>query len=262
MLGKLLKYEVKSTAKTYLPILAAFLVLSVFERLFMNVGETEIIAFDILGGLVTAAFFIIIIFVLPCLPIVSGAMRFGKNLLGNEGYLTNTLPVKTSTHILAKIIASFIWIFGCVIAAISALLILFLGSEQMEEIISGFREAFDLLSEAFSNNPLLVLLIIITVITAYISSLMLIYASICIGHLANSGRKIKGVLAFVGLSIGSSIVMSTIMQILDASGTLSSLDTIDSTYASMWVMIVNSVVLSAVYYLITHNVLKKHLNLE
>ena len=68
------------------------------------------------GGLIlgVVAFLIIMLFVVLNVAAICGMFfyaisRFKRNLLGDEGYLMHTLPVKTRDNILSKSIVSVVW---------------------------------------------------------------------------------------------------------------------------------------------------------
>ena len=93
MLGKLLKYEFRATARLFLPIYAAIAILAGLMLLLRALPDdaTGVSFLTFMVGLlyVVAAFGL---FVTTVVVLVS---RFYKNLLGAEGYLMFTLPVTT-----------------------------------------------------------------------------------------------------------------------------------------------------------------------
>ena len=105
MLGKLIKYDLKSMNR-FLIILHAFLLLiAVLLRVFVT-SRIQLQTDE--GSLLFA--FAILAYVLAITGIAFGtaiviAVRFYKNLFSDEGYLTWTLPVTPGTHLLAKTIS-------------------------------------------------------------------------------------------------------------------------------------------------------------
>ncbi|MEG2857647.1 MAG: hypothetical protein RR994_03400, partial [Clostridia bacterium] len=106
MLGKLLKYEMKSTARIFLPLYGCIVVFAAIVRAFMqiNTGAGSRLL-NILSGLSVFLYVAIIIstFVITLIVLIQ---RFYRNLLGDEGYLMHTLPVRTRQQIGAKLIAA------------------------------------------------------------------------------------------------------------------------------------------------------------
>ena len=111
MLGKLLKYEFKATSRILLPLYGALLIFAFIVKIFIGT-KLDGVNMDFLGGIpavvsiftygaTMAAVFIVTIFII--------IQRFYKNLLGDEGYLMNTLPVSTTSNISSKLISAIIW---------------------------------------------------------------------------------------------------------------------------------------------------------
>ena len=110
MLGKLIKYEFRATRRTMLPLYAALLCVALLTRLSMSAlsapgggahhGFLNFVAgiMGMLFGLLTFALGFITLFLM--------AQRFQKNLLGDEGYISFTLPVTVSQNIAATLMVS------------------------------------------------------------------------------------------------------------------------------------------------------------
>ena len=128
MLGKLIKYELRATRRTMLPLYAALLVIALLTRLsmsslFVQNGMAHhgllnfiAVALGTAFGLLTFAVGFITLFLM--------AQRFQKNLLGDEGYISFTLPVTASQNIAAKLITSIVWFFSSFVVEILATIIL------------------------------------------------------------------------------------------------------------------------------------------
>lgn len=117
MLGKLLKYELKSTAKFFVPMYIAILVITTLNTIFIRKNvfvEAQGIINMVIGGLFIA---------ITTLTIVIIVKRFKKNLLGDEGYLMFTLPVNSSSLILSKYISALIWVLLTMIVTAMAVII-------------------------------------------------------------------------------------------------------------------------------------------
>ena len=108
MLGKLMKYEVKSCGRIFFPFYIMVLVFSMIAALFINFDnyEHDFSMVYIIGMLVVFALFVSAI-VLTILLIVQ---RFSKSLLEEEGYLMFTLPVSEKTLVLSKFLTSLLFI--------------------------------------------------------------------------------------------------------------------------------------------------------
>ena len=106
MLIKLLKYEFKSSARTFGLVYLAIFALCVLNGILSHfnqssVGETvQGIAATALIFFAAAAFLI---------NIVLSINRFGKGVYRDEGYLLHTLPVRADQILAAKLIPATLW---------------------------------------------------------------------------------------------------------------------------------------------------------
>ena len=134
MLGKLIKYEFKSTSRLMWYLYGALIIIGGLMGIMFRTNESGessamgyISMFGITGNndtlttifvILTGVYALLVqaIFIMTVIMIVS---RFYKNLLGGEGYLMHTLPVKTHNLIISKGIVAIIW---GVIAVISGIL--------------------------------------------------------------------------------------------------------------------------------------------
>ena len=92
MLGKLIKYEFKGTARLYLPFFALLVLLTVVNRfsLQFSVSHSEIMEIPSVLAMMLYIVAVIAIFVIA---MVATVQRFYKNFMTDEGYLMFTLPV-------------------------------------------------------------------------------------------------------------------------------------------------------------------------
>ena len=120
MLLKLLKYDFRAMWKQFSLIWGAALVLALVNRfvLFQDV-DSALLSQD---GLFMFAFMAVIVamFVIAIIFVVN---RFSKGLLGNEGYLMHTLPVRPWHLVASKLICGVVtWIVSGVVAILSPVL--------------------------------------------------------------------------------------------------------------------------------------------
>ena len=113
MLGKLIKYEMKSQGFMYAGIYIIVMILSIvtFGAYKINTAMggnpvfSTIYRFAIAGAVIALiAMFII--------TLVMSILRYRNNLLKDEGYLMHTLPVSAASLHFSKMIASIIWFAG------------------------------------------------------------------------------------------------------------------------------------------------------
>lgn len=138
MLGKLLKYELKHSARYVMTIYGCAAAATAFMFLGMLAKVTWI---SVVGSMVL--YFVGIIAVV--MTLVSVIKNFYDTLYGKQGYLTFTLPVKCSSLLISKIIVSFFWIIlSCVLMAVIFVLIWLNAKSQTNGSLDGIVEAIKL----------------------------------------------------------------------------------------------------------------------
>lgn len=116
MLGKLLKYEIKDTARIipFFYIITALVAAMVLISKKLGLGwfkTTSSVLLILVGIAVVIVTFVVVV------------LRFYKNLYSNEGYLMFTLPVKPQQLLISKTIVAFAWLVISMLVFVGALLI-------------------------------------------------------------------------------------------------------------------------------------------
>lgn len=221
MLGKLMKYDLRSGIRTFALIWIGLAALAAIN------GLTLRITFD--GDIQSKlARFIITVLPMVLLVVLYVAMgifmlvfiinRFYKGLLGDEGYLMFTLPVSVSEHIGSKLLTSMIFQIGSFAVAVlsGGLLLAVLAPANLREITAAVQDMTDYLA----GNPLpagtgwLVAEFAVYMLIGVAVTILQIYTAISIGHLAKKNRGWFALLAYVGISIAFSIIMNGCMSLL------------------------------------------------
>ena len=277
MTGKLMKYEIKSSMKLMAVIWAALIAASLLFSLSLHVltdiaverpggGISFAIGiFEFITGLMYFAVFVALI--VATLVIV--IMRFYKGLLGDEGYLMHTLPVKPWQLITSKgIIAALIVMISVLVAFLS---ILVLAGVSGHETIP---EMFGALGAIWEEEPRMVLVIveaIILLVLSVLKSVYQIYAALAIGQLANKHRILLSLGAYIGISMIMSILFLLIVAASDSVGTISWLsvfianndsDPFAISQMAIGIMFVLTAVQLAAFHVVTERILSLKLNLQ
>lgn len=259
MLGKLLKYELKATARIFIPIYIVLLSFSLINRLISSLSVSgpqtpQIISMFLYGSIMVAMFVITFIMMLQ---------RFYRNLLSDEGYLMFTLPAQTWKHIISKLLVAMLWIIGSGIAAFISIIIISVDRQVLIEVSLLFSNIAAYVNAA---TILLTVELLLLGLIVLASGVLIIYASISLGHLFNQNRIIA--------SIGAFLVLSTITQIIYAVITVifsnisfdvninSIEDIVPIIHVAIWLIFLFYGVLSTGYFLISNYILSKRLNLE
>ena len=277
MTGKLMKYEIKSSMKLMAVIWAALIAASLLFSLSLHVltdiaverpggGISFAIGiFEFITGLMYFAVFVALI--VATLVIV--IMRFYKGLLGDEGYLMHTLPVKPWQLITSKgIIAALIVMISVLVAFLSILVLA--GVSELETI----PEMFGALGAIWEEEPRMVLVIveaIILLVLSVLKSVYQIYAALAIGQLANKHRILLSLGAYIGISMIMSILFLLIVAASDSVGTISWLsvfianndsDPFAISQMAIGIMFVLTAVQLAAFHVVTERILSLKLNLQ
>lgn len=148
MIGKLIKHDLKAGARRmgniYLAALIACVAMLVSS--FINSGFLRFLC---------SAAVIIIAFVAVIVTFVSVVFGANKSLFGREGYLTQTLPVRTSSLIFSKWLTSSLWVlisYGLVVVAIVAVFIYWTSKNQegieVYDMVAAFLQSFGIGAES------------------------------------------------------------------------------------------------------------------
>ena len=218
MLGKLLKYELRATGRTFWPLFLGILLFGLINRYFYMgytnapglTGEIiQNISIFLYGALIMSSFVAILIVVIQ---------RFYRNLLGTEGYLMFTLPVKPWQLVFSKVIATFIWYIVASVVLVISLIFIFGELYMIDDIIYFFQyvfpeAAYELRMEFGIPWGLWVAEISVAGIISLVSSLLLLYAAISMGHLTVKAKKLSAFAWFLALNALTGIVTTVVYAI-------------------------------------------------
>ena len=219
MLGKLIKHELRATARTMLPLFAVLSVLSVVAGFSMRQIEfrQDMPAFVELVLLILFMAFFIVMIATVVMAFVIMVSRFYKNLLGDEGYLMLTLPVSAHSHIWAKLIVSGLWfvVTGVLVFVLMSVLLLIVSGSDIGYILStmpSFKEAFREFCaySGYSGLSLAVFIaeVIVVTLVGIVYTCLQFYTAMAVGHSFSNRKILYSVLAFVAISIVMSLVES------------------------------------------------------
>lgn len=256
MLEKLIKYEYKATARIFIPIYIALLLVAVINRVF-RIGNI-----DVAWGISTLALVGLFI-ALGVLTIIVIVQRFNKNLLGDEGYLMFTLPVKSEQLIVSKLIISIVWTIISGIVAFITFLILLGEASLFNEIFTNWNTIWTEFSIAVQeqmhvSSPILFIAMIVAILLlSYISFIFKIYLSLAAAQLPafNKHRGVVGFAAFFVINVVLSIC-SGIMELIIP-------DQLFNTFSSSVIVVfITALIVCIVLFIGIKWILDKHLNLE
>lgn len=263
MLKKLLKYDMKSMAKSLLPLYGLTIVMGLFNR-FTSFLASKFSFLKIVNGMVLV-FFVILLFGCLIYTFVVSIQRFYNNLIKDEGYLTHTLPVKKSTIVNAKLISSGIYSVISVICIVIAVLVRVYTKGCLTPVFDAFKA---LMQQAGYDGIIIILYVIITMVVSYFANLLMVYLAICLGQTQNEKKGmysvVYGIVVYVITQTISGIIMFPLMFMNN--GLMAELDkampSATSIYYLFGITLIVSLIFPIIYYVLSVKILDKKLNLE
>ncbi len=203
-------------------------------------------------------------------PFIFLTIRFYKTTATREAYLTFTIPTSTSSIILSKFIVYFVWVLVTFMAAYLSFFIIdtigYSGSDgPFHEVINGMVKSL------FEQPVRDIIVQIAALVLGLISTILSFFMAISLGQLVRNHRLLA--------SCGFYLVAYTIMQVINLIATLPLLKdmmTMSSEEAELEITLaqidsinlqaqITSIILTSIYivlfYIITHCMLEKKLNL-
>lgn len=275
MLRNLMKYELKATARIFLLLYGTVLALGLLNKIFFMVDIFDRnlpFPVELTAGLTMFMYFFVIgaIFVMTLIITIQ---RFYKNLLGDEGYLMFTLPVKPWQHIVSKMTIAVMWFIVSVFVTIFSGLMIGVSFDMLAEIPGIFSKIMEEFQEWFSFHWIFFLLeLFVLCLAGLCSGILMIYASMSAGHLFQKHRLIGSFAAFLVFNFLMQLVSGFFFIFLDAIGrknwklftNLSHFgpNSFMPLHIGMLLLVLWSLVICAVYFIFTNYILNRKLNLE
>lgn len=275
MLGKLIKHELRMTSRTFIPVYLLALFMSVMQRISVSLlNARELGQFDAafadsmfsISMIITFAYTISLAAVgfASAFFIIS---RFYKSMTTNEGYLTHTLPVKTSTLIWSKAITSLIWAISSILIIGITVLVLTVGTEAFQESVPSIINGFIDFIHSYSGEGNLFLLSIEWILSALSNGLFFIfsvYASIAIGQLCSKHRIAASLGAYflidMAVRFAKTLIRIPITQSAVAFNITDFVSLLSNRYLPL--SIVFTGILAMILYFVTWYIFTNKLNLE
>ena len=279
MLGKLIKYDLKSMSRAFVPMwilapiismLLSFSIRGMIEwtddpvlRRLLGAGNS--ILMIIMGLLFAAA-----IVGLLVMTIMFVVQRFWNGLLKEEGYLMFTLPVKVWELVVSKALAA--TLVSCISIVVGIFSGIILGVLSTNDIIHAFAYLWKyLLSDLIEVGPVFwinMMLFIIVLILGTAGSIYHAYAAMSLGHLFAVHKVVGSCVSYVGISIIVSVVKNIMSSIIyyvmpDGFSYINSYSMLEamSSLSLLYMMLTQSLEI-IIFHVITERILSTKLNLE
>lgn len=151
-----------------------------------------------------------LVFILPL-------VRYYKNMLTSEGYLTLSIPVTPAAHVLCKTLVAYIYQIGAICSFIISILILIIGEDAID-LYEAFKGAVsDVFRQIFQEQPVVVLDIILLIIAAVISpiaSILHYYFCLASGMLYGKHKLVGALITNIIINMVSSVLSGIVQFVL------------------------------------------------
>ncbi|MCL2631892.1 MAG: hypothetical protein FWD45_02215 [Coriobacteriia bacterium] len=277
---KLIKYELKATARIFLIAYAALIVVSIFSAVTgassqnstsgMITTQGQVIS-SILYSL-ASIIFVILSMGVTVVTMIIFVTRFYR-MFGSEGYLWFSLPVTANQHLICKVLVALFWtitsfnvLLGCAFMQIASV-----------AGIGFFYELADLWKSIVYQgmHPVLwIVCFMILSLSSITTSIMISYAAIAIGpSMVKSrfgGTMLAGLLIVICTQfvsrIMSTFTSNTLAQLMDQLNRISSNAAFSAALDDVFVYTtvvssLMSVIVSVALYILAHHFMSKRLNL-
>lgn len=258
MLWKLLKYDFRSMWKTFSLVWAACLVLALVNRFTLPFEEKTNVTIgpgDGILAFITALVFFGVLFAMFVAVMIFVIQRFYKGLLGNEGYLMNTLPVPTWQLVLSKLVCAVFVSIASMVITFLAFLVLVPIRWKMVFSLAFIQELW----QGLVGNPgaLLYLFEMCVMVALGLAMLILmVYLAMAVGQMF-SHRIVMSVAAFFALDV----LVTMYINLVDRLGVVDMVSRLGE-HGGLWTANAMILLPAAVLFLATSWLLKHRLNLE
>lgn len=261
MLRKLIGYEFRATRRIFFPAYLALLALSVLNA--VSFGLTSSLDDLSLPSGLLMMVYVVAIMAVAFLSLAYMIVRFYQNLLGDEGYLMFTLPVRPWQLLWSKAIVSTAWMAVSVILSGISIMIVTFGGLIADGEFGNLLQALPILWNGLASElggGFLVgvsLEVIVCGLIYVIAFCMHIYAALSLGQLFHRFRLGMSFVMYVVCSIVEQIVFVLLGNIHVEINVVQT-----GIMIAVAVMIVWNMVTAAVYFVISNYLLSRKLNLQ
>lgn len=215
MLGKLLKYEIKHSARYTMVIYGATAAFAAFTAVALLFNSTWLGVMSCFALYIAGLASVIV-------TLVSVIKSFNDTLYARQGYLTFTLPVKCSTLLLSKVIVSSLWIIvSFFIMAATYLIVFFYAKEKSGSVLDGFTGVFAIsgISEYLPSGSVIIqalIVLAVMVILTVLTYVGYVYFTVTVVNTRpfHSHPKLFGGLVFMGLFITVTIISNKLTEVV------------------------------------------------
>lgn len=207
MLGKLLKHDFKALFRNYSLLFAVLLLVTLLYKVCLLLPKNIVLNFT--NGLMGALYVIVI---LGCLfgAAAINIVRFYKNLVTDEGYLTFTLPVSSKQIVASKLISTLVMDVLMAVAVLLSTLVLRSNLPVLAELYQSIEEALHQIASNAEYRPLIVSVVGYSAL-ACIYTQMGAFTAVAIGQTNRTHKIAAGVGAYALIYFLTQCVMGVVV---------------------------------------------------
>lgn len=289
MLKKLMKHDFRALSRTLFPlqigVLGGGLLATLLTALTIRLGEysssigTSALLRQIVMGLSAMVSVLIGVAIMASalVTLLLICYHFYRSFLGDEGYLTFTLPVPTSKLIWSKLLTGMIWtLINMVVIMVTLLIFSVFGTTTNSiangEVLQAFRMFFtDVLPEAskYISVPIASVEVVVVGILGLASQLLEIFFAIVVGgQVAKKHRILAAIGMYLLINMGVGMISTTFLSVVGfgegfSTMVLETAPQITAFTTSMlgWYAVLFAG-LSVLFFFLIRSIFKKNLNLQ
>ena len=254
MLGKLMKYEWKSTWKVLVPANLLIAVMTVFACIAVRIDYYDYsYELDWVAVVMIILTYALSMFVAMVGSAIYLIYRFYTSTYGDQGYLLHTLPVDKHYIIIAKVLVSSAWILLSSLLMYLSLILLF----NLEgDIFLDFMEGIQVIvTGTYGASAFAVMMSIVAFIVGMFVKVLKVAACISLGQLSANHKLLAAFGFYFAIYIIQQIISGCYHIFL---GIFS-----DRWYGDSWEFsLISGLIYCVVFYLLTWYVMDKQLNLD
>ncbi len=269
MVKKLFKQEMLYYVRSLAPVYIILLGVSLMGRI-IQFFESDSWVYSTVSGSALVAYIVAIIAALG-LATIFCVIRYYKNMFTGEGYLTLTLPVTFTQHLLVKLGAAVLTMVATMVVALVSVFIFLSGDWLVELWKAAVYLSRDLVDAVGGHLVFYIGEALLLLLTLLVMEILIYYMCISLGQTFRKNR----ILAAIGIYYGIYLVTQIITTIIMIAATFS-VSFLPMEEIARWVRdhifgvihgcllggTVLAAVISLVLFIVSHWVLRKRLNLE
>ncbi len=194
MVKKLYKHEIQAYLRVWIPMQIVLLGIALLGRL-VQLFEADSAVYNIINISSIIAYVLAVVVAIG-LTFVFSVVRFYKNLFTAEGYLSFTLPVTPTQHILTKLFTAMLFYAATIVTVLLSVCVITMG-DVLGEVGKAIAYLWRVLGEELGTH-MAFYIVELTVLLAVLlmTTLLLYYGCMAVGQLSNKNRVLMAVVAY------------------------------------------------------------------